>query len=1178
MTLSLTEADAPAFEFLIVWVYQGEDALWVPDTTNLHDYVRLYLLADLWCLVELMEVILDIFYDSFQSNDVTEDPRKYMNTVADVVLEFTAELIRVCKRLSLDSWAETISRICAQRPDFAAALLVHKRPNASGKFPRVKVSLVTWEKKRLIAKLFDREDLKNTMRDLVRDKKPKVEFRLELISEDMWLKLFRYTQAQGESTHSPPQSLQHLRRDGYHYQSFIFQLSEMIPPDLQPFGPPPATGSGYEYPPYQALHWRSAPPFRMPPPSSSRTHPRPVAMYTSPWSAPPQSSSSYPPSLSPNHPRLPPLPTYAPGARGLPSIPHPPPWEVCPQQVTSSWDMSPSSRETSTMPQTMHQPAQDNYSNAATTSWSTPRTRSIMSSADWDPPSAGPIHDKIETFGIAWEPTTSRRPNPQGLYTGAANPNMHGASGTNSGACVGSLHSSMAAARNETVLDRSQPVYGINTGYGFSAGRPAICIAEVASNMPARFPNPPEPATEEPASACTHSPEVTLATHQASRVPAPTAKTDSKAGSRDEAISPMSNNASRWFLSPSNVARSQTPILSPQTPTRHVGQSSRVYDSPYSPTSPEPGTMSSVWSPKGPSDVYPESESMRSSPYSPSSPPPRFPTKLPRPSAPLSNNESRAHPKKDVISDLIRRLNAVEAKTTSPPSPTGLTWRPLEQIRPELTKSSAISAPATDHPLHTIEDLIRMINPIATNPAPNAKLSYEDHARMLNSVLVAEASAKSSVSGTSVPINTPGTTATGSSFGKQSVMDPFETTTTGTKLGRLGFEKPFSTATLGSSFKKSMFETAPGNTAPGFSFAKSKAIDVPGISATKFKFERLALENTSGATTTADSPVQQECRNEENLKGKVVTAFSVEEYAAMLSSGPVQICIENKKYYPHKALICGVVPHFAGAYKVQLADDGAVLTFPNMSHPEVFEVFLSWLYKGEAGLTYGKKNAVIIYVKLYILASEWKSPDLMDSILTILAEKSNAKGSGDALGTLKSIEYLLGKPDYEVGKWPRLDDCLVKLTIAMIENSKQGNDSWQELVNSILGRPHESFAAKIALAYVMGPTARVSTTSPTPMISTPSMTALHKNSKRKADVVKFVREIPQSQKRTAMDTVHAMSLRDLPGDIGIVDDLLDIRLDELSYEAWGRLCAALEVVLDDIAHDKAGSEKDIWIE
>ena len=85
MTLSLTEADAPAFEFLIVWVYQGEDALWVPDTTNLHDYVRLYLLADLWCLVELMEVILDIFYDSFQSNDVTEDPRKYMNTVADVV-------------------------------------------------------------------------------------------------------------------------------------------------------------------------------------------------------------------------------------------------------------------------------------------------------------------------------------------------------------------------------------------------------------------------------------------------------------------------------------------------------------------------------------------------------------------------------------------------------------------------------------------------------------------------------------------------------------------------------------------------------------------------------------------------------------------------------------------------------------------------------------------------------------------------------------------------------------------------------------------------------------------------------------------------------------------------------------------------------------------------------------
>ena len=186
----------------------------------------------------------------------------------------------------------------------------------------------------------------------------------------------------------------------------------------------------------------------------------------------------------------------------------------------------------------------------------------------------------------------------------------------------------------------------------------------------------------------------------------------------------------------------------------------------------------------------------------------------------------------------------------------------------------------------------------------------------------------------------------------------------------------------------------------------------------------------------------------------------------MLSSESIQIRAGDKNYYPHKAIICNVVPFFLKKFGDQLALPAGVITLSGVDS-EVLELFLSWLYKGEAGLENGRKD-IAVYIKLYLLASAWILPGLMDSILSIVDDKIGDKYQEQPLKLLISIKNVLQSYDYTSNSLSELNECLVKLILATVESCKRVGDHWKDTFSSIL-EAHQPFAAKIAIAYAARP-------------------------------------------------------------------------------------------------------------
>lgn len=190
----------------------------------------------------------------------------------------------------------------------------------------------------------------------------------------------------------------------------------------------------------------------------------------------------------------------------------------------------------------------------------------------------------------------------------------------------------------------------------------------------------------------------------------------------------------------------------------------------------------------------------------------------------------------------------------------------------------------------------------------------------------------------------------------------------------------------------------------------------------------------------------------------------------MLSSETIQIRAGYKNYYPHKALICKIAPFFPKKFGDQLALPAGLVILSGVDS-EVFELFLSWLYKGEAGLENGKKD-VAVYIKLYLLASAWILPDLMDSILSILNDEFQARDQEQPIELLVSIKNILQSREFVMNTLLELNDCLVKLILATIENCKRVGDQWEDTFSSIL-EAHPPFAAKIAIAYAKQPSSTI---------------------------------------------------------------------------------------------------------
>lgn len=193
MLLSLTEIDVPAFEILITWVYRGPDGLYYHnlDASPLRDYVRLYFLADMWCLDELMGLVLDLLDGTFRALCATNCLLEYLNSVESTLtscwneicdrseskkilrlkrwlLDWTTELIHACKQLSTAGWVGTLSGMCIQQPSFAVALLVHDCSRDSKGDRLRQVVLLTDDQRYYLKEQLQRKGMEAKVRSFLR--------------------------------------------------------------------------------------------------------------------------------------------------------------------------------------------------------------------------------------------------------------------------------------------------------------------------------------------------------------------------------------------------------------------------------------------------------------------------------------------------------------------------------------------------------------------------------------------------------------------------------------------------------------------------------------------------------------------------------------------------------------------------------------------------------------------------------------------------------------------------------------------------------------------------------------------------------------------------------------------------------------------------------------------------
>ncbi|MCJ1390261.1 hypothetical protein MMC18_003119 [Xylographa bjoerkii] len=79
-TIHLEAADPVAIELFICWLYRGASAL-TPAADDFVPLLRLYVLADMWCLPVLQNSIIDMIFDWFES----KTPKRRLKAVKSIV-------------------------------------------------------------------------------------------------------------------------------------------------------------------------------------------------------------------------------------------------------------------------------------------------------------------------------------------------------------------------------------------------------------------------------------------------------------------------------------------------------------------------------------------------------------------------------------------------------------------------------------------------------------------------------------------------------------------------------------------------------------------------------------------------------------------------------------------------------------------------------------------------------------------------------------------------------------------------------------------------------------------------------------------------------------------------------------------------------------------------------------
>lgn len=140
ITVELDDNETEVFDLFLVWLYQGHQAI-SSSEVDLHILVKLYVLADMWCVPYLMDEIMRALIAKGSKNQRFNNYRMLLVEISGTLERYWADTAHLSKlRMFLKLWTiyvvdgcqsqdqayaeAALRKICEASPDFSTELLL----------------------------------------------------------------------------------------------------------------------------------------------------------------------------------------------------------------------------------------------------------------------------------------------------------------------------------------------------------------------------------------------------------------------------------------------------------------------------------------------------------------------------------------------------------------------------------------------------------------------------------------------------------------------------------------------------------------------------------------------------------------------------------------------------------------------------------------------------------------------------------------------------------------------------------------------------------------------------------------------------------------------------------------------------------------------------------------------
>ncbi|MCJ1477452.1 hypothetical protein MMC13_006123 [Lambiella insularis] len=187
-----------------------------------------------------------------------------------------------------------------------------------------------------------------------------------------------------------------------------------------------------------------------------------------------------------------------------------------------------------------------------------------------------------------------------------------------------------------------------------------------------------------------------------------------------------------------------------------------------------------------------------------------------------------------------------------------------------------------------------------------------------------------------------------------------------------------------------------------------------------------------------------------------VDDMPLSQFASLMASPTVTLFVgpKRKAFIVHKDLLCHVVPYFAKAFNNVFRESRDKEMYLAEENPASIELFMTWLYRGSAGLALTETNIVadtVNFTNLYITADKWCLPVLQNSLVDALL--TYFRGLGDDLKTVNFVK--IASELYEI------PDCPGPIRSVLLSISFELDVTKIEHVYSLI-KSNEHFARDLA--------------------------------------------------------------------------------------------------------------------